>query len=140
MQLVAVRKFRSGGKTKRGIAELEARTRQRFGQQWGDNMVAMSNPIVVALCSVIDRLDVRNPVTFFGALRIACERMLANTTGGNENIYEASRRTLGWLPMALTEGEIGDLMDEVEFIATLSDEEFERYINEEEPGSDGEWA
>ena len=48
------------------------------------------------------------------------------------NIHEASRRTLGWLPMALTDGEIGELMDEVEFISSLTDEEYQKYLEETE--------
>ena len=129
MKLVGLKRFRSGGRTKKGMAELECRMRQRFGETWGENMIELSNPLVVALCSVIDKMDVKNPIVFFGSLRLACERMLANTTGGNDNIHEASRRTLGWLPMALTDGEIGELMDEVEFISSLTDEEYKKYLN-----------
>ena len=130
MKLVGLKKFRCGGRTKKGIAELESRMRQRFGENWGEKMIELSNPLVVALCSTIDKMDVRNPIIFFGALRLACERMLANTTAGNENIHEASRRTLGWLPMALTDGEIGELLDEVEFISSLTDEEYQKYLEE----------
>lgn len=130
MKLVGVRHFRSGGRTKKGIAEFEARMRHRFGQDWGESMVDLSNLLVIALCSIIDKMEIKNPIVFFGALRLACERMLATTTGGNDNIHEASRRTLGWLPMALTDGEIGELMDEVEFISSLSDEEYKKYLEE----------
>ena len=122
MRLIAAKRFKVGTKTRKGIAELEGRMRMRFGEKWGDQMVDLSNPLVIAMCSVIDKLEVRNPVTFFGALRLAAERMLATTTGGAENVYEACERTLGWLPISLTEGELGELMDDIELLSELSAE------------------